>query len=153
MRFCAVCGGVWVSCWTESEPKLNRAPLASHEDILRLRRIMAGEVMDQGTAGHHRSIAERVGRCVPSPPDDMSELIFELLTWWNKEAAGLASPAGTTAANASRSQKHGSQQTLGGTPRITSGCDGFAEAADQNWQHVDQPRCSDAFCSKCPTTT
>lgn len=62
----------------------------SHEDILRLHRILAADVMDQGTAGRYRNIAVRVGRFVPPPPEDVSGLMFELLTWWNKESAGLS---------------------------------------------------------------
>jgi hypothetical protein len=51
---------------------------------------MAGDVMDQGTAGRYRTMAVRVGRYVPPPPADVSGLMFELLTWWNKEAANLS---------------------------------------------------------------
>lgn len=61
-----------------------------HEDILKLHKIMAADVMDQGTAGRYRTIAVRVGRCLPPPPSDVSGLMFELLTWWNKEAASLS---------------------------------------------------------------
>ncbi len=46
----------------------------SHEEILRLHKIMAGDVMDQGTAGRYRTIAVRVGRYVPPPPADVSGL-------------------------------------------------------------------------------
>ena len=62
----------------------------SHEEILRLHKIMAGDVMDQGTAGRYRTMAVRVGRYVPPPPADVSGLMFELLTWWNKEAPMLS---------------------------------------------------------------
>lgn len=62
----------------------------THEDILRLHKIMAADVMDQGTAGRYRTIAVRVGRHVPPPASDVSGLMFELLTWWNKEAASLS---------------------------------------------------------------
>jgi Fic family protein len=34
----------------------------SHEEILSLHKIMAGDVLDQGTAGRYRTIAVRVGR-------------------------------------------------------------------------------------------
>lgn len=51
-----------------------------------LHRIIAGEVMDQGTAGRYRTIPVCVGRYVPPPPKDMSGLMFELLAWWNKES-------------------------------------------------------------------
>ncbi|MGH7943241.1 MAG: Fic family protein [Limisphaerales bacterium] len=64
--------------------------LITHEEILRLHKIMAGDVMDQGTAGRYRTIAVRVGRYQPPPPSDVSGLMFELLTWWNKQAANLS---------------------------------------------------------------
>jgi Fic family protein len=62
----------------------------SHEEILSLHKIMAGDVMDQGTAGRYRTIAVRVGRHVPPPPGDVSGLMFELLAWWNKDAAKMS---------------------------------------------------------------
>jgi Fic family protein len=62
----------------------------SHEEILRLHKIMAGEVMDQGTAGKYRTIPVRVGRYVPPPPEDVSGLMFELLTWWNQASAKMS---------------------------------------------------------------
>jgi Fic family protein len=65
--------------------------LITHEDVLNLHRIIAGKVMDQGTAGRYRTIHVRVGRYVPPPPEDVSGLMFELLIWWNKESTGLSS--------------------------------------------------------------
>ncbi|HZI30954.1 MAG TPA: Fic family protein [Candidatus Binatia bacterium] len=62
----------------------------SHDEILRLHKVIAGDVMDQGTAGRYRTIAVKVGRYLPPPPQDVSGLIFELLTWWNQEAARLS---------------------------------------------------------------
>ena len=62
----------------------------THEDILRLHKIMAADVMDQGTAGRYRTIAVRVGRYMPPPASDVSGLMFELLTWWNQEAPSLS---------------------------------------------------------------
>jgi Fic family protein len=62
----------------------------SHEEILSLHKIMAGDVMDQGTAGRYRTIAVRVGRHVPPPAGDVSGLMFELLAWWNKDAAKMS---------------------------------------------------------------
>lgn len=64
----------------------------SHDHILELHRILAGEVMDQGEAGRYRTIAVRVGRYTPPPPSEVSGLMFELLEWWNKESVKL-SPA------------------------------------------------------------
>jgi Fic family protein len=62
----------------------------THEEILRLHRIIAGDVMDQGMAGRYRKMAVRVGRYVPPPPEDVSGLMFELLAWWNKESIKLS---------------------------------------------------------------
>lgn len=62
----------------------------THEEILTLHKIIAGDVMDQGTAGRYRTIAVRVGRYVPPPPEDVSGLMFELLAWWNQESARLS---------------------------------------------------------------
>ena len=65
-------------------------PAINHEDIFALHRILAAEVMDQGTAGRYRTIAVRVGDFVPPPPSHVSGLMFELLTWWNRESAKLS---------------------------------------------------------------
>lgn len=64
--------------------------LITHDDVLQLHKIIAGEVMDQGMAGRYRTIHVRVGRYVPPPPEDVSGLMFELLTWWNQESTGLS---------------------------------------------------------------
>jgi Fic family protein len=61
-----------------------------HEDLFELHRILAGEVMDQGTAGSYRTIGVRVGKHFPPAADDVSALMFELLEWWNKRATGLS---------------------------------------------------------------
>jgi len=71
------------------ETKANKKAI-THEDVFTLHRILAAEVMDQGTAGRYRTIRVRVGRYVPPPPEDVSGLMFELLTWWNKESASLS---------------------------------------------------------------
>ena len=62
----------------------------THEDILRLHAIIAGQVMDQGEAGRYRTIRVRVGPHVPPPPADVSGLMFELLEWWNTESKALS---------------------------------------------------------------
>jgi Fic family protein len=62
----------------------------THEEIFQLHKIIAGEVMDQGTAGRYRTMAVRVGRYLPPPPEEVSGLMFELLEWWNKESTGLS---------------------------------------------------------------
>ena len=62
----------------------------THEDIFRLHRILAEEVMDQGEAGRYRTIHVRVGSYVAPPPEEVSGLMFELLAWWNKESVELS---------------------------------------------------------------
>ena len=62
----------------------------SHDEVLRLHRILAEGVMDQGEAGRYRTIAVRVGRYVPPAPGDVSGLMFELLKWWSGKAAELS---------------------------------------------------------------
>jgi len=61
-----------------------------HEDVLKLQRILAADVMDQGEAGRYRRIAVRVGKYVPPAPHDVSGLMHELLEWWNKQAGDLS---------------------------------------------------------------
>ena len=67
-----------------------RKKTLAHEDILDLHRIIAGDVMDQGTAGRYRSIRVRVGKYMPPPPEEISGLMFELFEWWNEESAKLS---------------------------------------------------------------
>src|ERR1017187_3976519 len=62
----------------------------THEDVLRLHAIIAGEVMDQGEAGRYRTMRVRVGGHVPPPPADVSGLMFELLAWGNEDALGVS---------------------------------------------------------------
>ena len=62
----------------------------SHEDVLRLHGIVAGEVMDQGEAGRYRSMRVRVGSYVPPPPEAVSGLMFEFLEWWNDDSRALS---------------------------------------------------------------
>jgi Fic family protein len=57
-----------------------------HADILKLHRILAGEVMDQGEAGKYRTIAVQVGSYRPPPANAVSGLMLELLEWWNTAA-------------------------------------------------------------------
>ena len=69
----------------------NAAPKnMTHEDVLRLHAIIAGHVMDQGTAGAYRDIRVRVGPHVPPPPEEVSGLMAEWLDWWNREAPKLS---------------------------------------------------------------
>lgn len=61
----------------------------THEDVLRLHKIIAGRVMDQGEAGRYRTTRVRVGPYSPPPPEMVSGLMFELLEWWNKGSGSL----------------------------------------------------------------
>lgn len=61
-----------------------------HEDLFELHRILADNVMDQGTAGSYRTIQVRVGKHFPPAAADVSGLMFELLDWWNKQSTGLS---------------------------------------------------------------
>lgn len=61
----------------------------THEDVLRLHKIIAGRVMEQGEAGRYRTMRVRVGAYSPPPPELVSGLMFELLEWWNKDSGSL----------------------------------------------------------------
>ena len=62
----------------------------AQEDVLRLHRIVAGEVMDQGDAGRYRAMRVRVGEYVPPAPGEVPGLMRELLDWWNDDASALS---------------------------------------------------------------
>lgn len=62
----------------------------AQEDVLRLHRIVAGEVMDQGDAGRYRAMRVRVGEYVPPAPGEVPGLMRELLDWWNDETPALS---------------------------------------------------------------
>lgn len=70
--------------------KNSRKSALTQEDVLKLHKIIAGEAMDQGTAGQYRAIRVRVGGFVPPPPEEVSGLMSELLDWWNKESRNLS---------------------------------------------------------------
>jgi Fic family protein len=70
------------------EKNAAKSPI-THEEVFRLHKIIAADVMDQGAAGRYRTIVVRVGRYLPPPPEDVSGLMFEFLAWWNKESARL----------------------------------------------------------------
>ena len=59
-------------------------------EVLKLHRIMAGEVMDQGKAGQYRKIRVRVGSYVAPPPERVQPMMAALLEWWNKHAAKIS---------------------------------------------------------------
>jgi Fic family protein len=56
----------------------------AHVHILKLHRILAEEVMDQGTAGQYRTIRVRVGDYIPPRPEQVGPMMSDLLDWWNK---------------------------------------------------------------------
>src|SRR6266576_6226102 len=62
----------------------------THAEVLKLHRIMAGEVMDQGTAGQYRTIRVRVGSYVAPPPERVRLMMSDLLEWWNKDAPKIS---------------------------------------------------------------
>ncbi len=53
------------------------------KDLLKLHKIISGDVMDQGKAGEFRKIAVRVGNYFPPKPEVVRQLTIELLDWWN----------------------------------------------------------------------
>lgn len=59
-------------------------------EVLKLHRIMAGEVMDQRKAGQYRTIRVRVGSHVAPSPARVQPMMSELLGWWNKQAANIS---------------------------------------------------------------
>jgi Fic family protein len=61
----------------------------THEDVLRLHKIIAGRVMEQGEAGRYRTMRVRVGPYSPPPPELVSGMMFELLECWNKNSGSL----------------------------------------------------------------
>lgn len=67
--------------WVEKRARQTRA--ITHDDIFRLHRLLAEDVMAQGEAGRYRSISVRVGQHVPPAPELLSGLMRELLAWWN----------------------------------------------------------------------
>lgn len=71
------------------EKNVQRAAV-THSEILKLHRIIAGEVMDQGAAGRYRIIRVRVGNHVAPPPGEVRSLMSKLLDWWNKYSNNLS---------------------------------------------------------------
>src|SRR6476659_3736457 len=64
--------------------------VVTHSEVLKLHRIMAGQVMDQGEAGKYRTIRVRVGTYIAPSPDKVRPLMSDLLAWWNKDAAAIS---------------------------------------------------------------
>jgi Fic family protein len=62
----------------------------THAEILKLHRIIAGEVMDQGRGGEYRTIRVRVGDYVAPRPEQVHPMISDLLRWWNGNAPKIS---------------------------------------------------------------
>ena len=62
----------------------------TRSEVLKLHRIMAGAVMDQGTAGRYRTIRVRVGSHVAPPPEKVHGMMSALLEWWNVQATRIS---------------------------------------------------------------
>jgi Fic family protein len=58
----------------------------AHAEVLKLHRIMAGDVMDQGKAGEYRTIRVKVGDYIAPRPEAVRPMMSDLLEWWNKES-------------------------------------------------------------------
>ncbi|HXM32089.1 MAG TPA: Fic family protein [Chthoniobacterales bacterium] len=67
-----------------------KADAITHARVLKLHRIMAGEVMDQGKAGQYRTIRVRVGSHVAPPPERVQPMMSDLLVWWNRDATEIS---------------------------------------------------------------
>jgi Fic family protein len=66
------------------------AEMITHAKMLKLHRIMADKVMDQGTAGEYRTIRVKVGDYIAPAPARVQPLMSELLEWWNKSSAKIS---------------------------------------------------------------
>ena len=62
----------------------------THAEVLKLHRIMAGEVMDQGAAGEYRTIRVKVGDYVAPLPKQVCPMMSGLLKWWNNQAPEIS---------------------------------------------------------------
>ena len=62
----------------------------THAKVLKLHRIMADKVMDQGAAGEYRTIRVKVGDYIAPAPEKVRPLMAELLDWWNKPSAKIS---------------------------------------------------------------
>ncbi len=67
-----------------------KADAITHARVLKLHRIMVGEVMDQGKAGQYRTIRVRVGSYVALPPERVQPMMSDLLAWWNRDATEIS---------------------------------------------------------------
>ena len=61
-----------------------------HPEVLKLHRILAGEVMDQGKAGEYRSIRVKVADYIAPRVEEVRPMMSDLLDWWNKQAPKIS---------------------------------------------------------------
>lgn len=62
----------------------------TEKQVLSLHRILGKNVMDQGDEGVYRQIRVQVGLYRPPAPDQVQELLLELLDWWNESASEIS---------------------------------------------------------------
>ena len=62
----------------------------THAEVLKLHRILAAEVMDQGKPGQYRTIRVKVADYIAPPPERVQPMMSDLLKWWNSEAAKIS---------------------------------------------------------------
>jgi len=62
----------------------------THADVLRMHRILAAEVMDQGKAGEYRGIRVKIADHIAPPPERVEPMMSDLLAWWNKQASKIS---------------------------------------------------------------
>src|SRR5256885_7493002 len=62
----------------------------THAEMLKLHRIMAGEVMDQGKGGRYPTIRGGGGGHGAPPPEPGQPMMWELLQWWEIHAARVS---------------------------------------------------------------
>lgn len=59
----------------------------THQDLIRLHKLIATDVMDQGHAGYYRTFSVRVGNYYPPAAATVPLLMDEYLKWWNQKSA------------------------------------------------------------------
>ena len=62
----------------------------THAHVLKLHRILAAEVMDQGKAGEYRTIRVKVADYIAPVPERVRPMMSDLLGWWNKDAPKIS---------------------------------------------------------------
>jgi Fic family protein len=67
-----------------------RLKAITHAHVLKLHRILAEEVMDQGTAGQYRTIRVKVGDYIPPRLEQVDPMMSDLLEWWNNQASEIS---------------------------------------------------------------